>query len=116
VLNIVCRSKGIKQTEGVCERGAEENIWTEEGGNGDRLEKLHNLYASPNIIRVIKSMKITWEGHVALMGQIINIYQILIGKPEGKSPLGRLRCGWEGNIRMDIREVGREGVDWIHLA
>jgi hypothetical protein len=78
-------------------------------------EELHNLYASPNIIRVIKSRKIGWAGHVAHMGEMRNAYRILVGNPKGKGPLGRHRRRWDDNIRMDLREIRCEGVDWIHL-
>jgi hypothetical protein len=58
-------------------------------------EKLHNLYYSPNIIRMIKSRRMVWEGYVECMGEMRNAYKILVGKPEGKRPLGRLRRRWE---------------------
>jgi hypothetical protein len=77
-------------------------------------EELHNLYASPNTVRVIKSM-MSWAGNVARMGKMRNAYTILVRKPQRKRPLGRPRRRWEDNIRMDIREIGL-GVDWIHLA
>jgi hypothetical protein len=79
-------------------------------------EELHNFYASPNVIRLIKSRKMRWMGHVACLGQMRNSYNILVGTPEGKRPLGRSRHRWEDNIRMDLMEVGWEVVDWIHLA
>jgi hypothetical protein len=69
-------------------------------------EELHNLYCSPSIIRIIKSRRMRWAGHVACMGEKRNAYRILVGKPEGKRPLGRPRCRWEDNIRMDLREIG----------
>jgi hypothetical protein len=65
-------------------------------------EELHNLYFSPNIIRIIKSRRMRWAGHVARMGEEMNAYRILVGKPEGKRPLGRHRRMWEDNIRMDL--------------
>jgi hypothetical protein len=74
------------------------------------------LYTSPNIIRVIKSRNIRSAGHVARMGEERNAYNILVGKPEGKRPLGRPRCRWDDNIRMDVKEIQRKAVDWIHLA
>jgi hypothetical protein len=76
-----------------------------------RSEELHNLYISSNIIRVIKSWRMRLAGHVARMGEIKNAYRIVIGKPEGKRPLRRPRSRWEDNIRMDLREVGWDGVD-----
>jgi len=79
-------------------------------------EKLYNLYTSPNIISVIKSKMMRWAGHVAHMGEIRHAYNILIGKPEGKRPLGGPGCKWEDNIQMDLTEIGCEGVDWRHLA
>jgi hypothetical protein len=79
-------------------------------------EKLHNLYTSPDIIRVIKSKRMRWVGHVACMGEIRNAYNILVGKPEGKKPHGRHRHKWEYNVRMGLREIVWEGMDWMHLA
>jgi hypothetical protein len=79
-------------------------------------EELCNLYNSPNIIRVIKSRRMRWAGHVARRGEMRNAYRDLVGKHEEKRPLGILRRGWENNIRMDVREVGWEGVDWMNLA
>jgi hypothetical protein len=68
------------------------------------------------ILRVIKLKRMRWAGHVANMEQMRNAYIILGGKPEGKRPLGTCTCRWEDNIRMDLREIGLEGVDWMHLA
>jgi hypothetical protein len=79
-------------------------------------EELHNLYCSPSIIRIIKSRRMRWAGHVARMGEKRNVYRILVGKPEGKRPLGRPRRRWEENIRMDLREIEWGGMDWIELA
>jgi hypothetical protein len=79
-------------------------------------EELHNLYCSPSIIRIIKSRRIRWAGHVARIGEKRNAYRILVGKPEGKRTLGRPRRRWEDSIRMDLREIGWGGVDWIDLA
>jgi hypothetical protein len=72
-------------------------------------EELHNLYLSSDIIRQIKSRRMRWAGHVARMGDERNVYRILVGKPEGKRPLGRLRHRWEDGIRMDLRETGWGG-------
>jgi hypothetical protein len=88
----------------------------------DRLQrKLHNdelysLYFSPNIVRVIKARRLRWVGHVACMGEGRGVYKALIGKPKGKRPLGRPRCRWEDNIKLDLREMGIDGVNWIWLA
>jgi hypothetical protein len=79
-------------------------------------EELCNLYASPNIIRVIKSKRMKWVGHVACIGEVRNAYKILVLKPEGKRPLVRTRHRWENNIRIDLREIGWEGVDQTHLV
>jgi hypothetical protein len=79
-------------------------------------KELYALYYSPNIIRVIKSRRLRWAGHVARMGEWRGAYRALVGKPEGRRPLGRPRRRWEDNIKMDLREVGREGADWIDLA
>jgi hypothetical protein len=69
-------------------------------------KELYALYSSPNIIRVIKSRGPTWAGHVARMGERRGAYRALVGKPEGRRPLGRPRRRWEDNIKMDLREVG----------
>ncbi|KAJ4441377.1 hypothetical protein ANN_11232 [Periplaneta americana] len=78
--------------------------------------ELHALYPSPDIIRNIKSRRLRWAGHVARMGESRNAYRVLVGRPEGKRPLGRPRCRWEDNIKMDLRDVGYDGRDWINLA
>ena len=78
-------------------------------------EELIGLYSSPNIVRV-KSRRMRWAGHVARMGEERGAYRVLVGKPEGKRPLGRPRRRWVDNIRMDLQEVGCGYVDWIGLA
>jgi hypothetical protein len=79
-------------------------------------EELHGLYSSPSIVRVIKARRMRWAGHVARMGEVRGSYNILVGRPEGRRPLGRPRCRWEDNIKMDLREIRFGDVDWIHLA
>jgi len=79
-------------------------------------EELNVLYSSPNIVRVIKSRRMRLAGHVACMGEGRGMYRVLVGKPEGKRPLGRLRHRWEDNIKRDLQEVGCGGMDWIKLA
>jgi hypothetical protein len=79
-------------------------------------EELHNLYSSSNIIRTIESRRMRWAGHVARMGEKGNTYRILVGKPEGRRPLGRPRRRWVDNIKIDFREIGWEVVDWVDLA
>jgi hypothetical protein len=79
-------------------------------------EKLHDLYLSPTILRVIKSRRIMWAGHVARMGEGSDVYRVLVGKPEGKKPLGRRRRRWEENIKMDLQEVEYWGMAWTELA
>jgi hypothetical protein len=79
-------------------------------------EELHNLYSSPSIIRMIESRRMRWAGHVTRMGETRNAYRILVGMPEGKRPLGRPRRGWVDNIKMDLREIGWDRMDWIDLA
>jgi hypothetical protein len=79
-------------------------------------EELHNLYSSPRIIRIIKSRRMRWVGHVARMGEKRNVCRLLVGKPEGKRPLGRSRLRWIDNIKMDLLEIGLNVVDWICLA
>jgi hypothetical protein len=78
--------------------------------------ELHNFYSSRNIIRQIKSRRMRWAGHMAHMGEGRNVYRVLMGKPEGKRPLERSRRRWEDGIKMDLREIGWGGVEWIHLA
>ena len=83
--------------------------------------KLHNeelkiCTAHPNTARVIKSRRIRWAGHVARMGESIGIFIVLVGKPEGKRPLGKPRRRWDDNIKMDLQEVGFGGMDWIDLT
>ena len=79
-------------------------------------EELNDLYSSPNIVRVIKSISMRWAGHVARMGEKTGVYRILVGKPEGWRPLGRPKRRWVDNIRMDLQEVGCGYMDWIGLV
>jgi len=79
-------------------------------------EELNDLYSSPNIVWVIKSRRIRWAGHVAHMGEGRGVYRFLVGKMEGRRPLGRPRHRWVDNIRMDLQEVGCGYIDWIGLA
>jgi hypothetical protein len=79
-------------------------------------EELRYLYSSLSIIKIMKSRRMRWAGHVARMGEMRNAYRLLVGKPEGKRPLGRPRRRWMDNIRMDLGEVGWGDVDWIGLA
>jgi hypothetical protein len=78
--------------------------------------ELHSLYSSPNIVRVIKSRRLRWAGHVARMGEGRGVYSVLVGKPDGKGPLGRPRRKWEDNIKLDLREIWIDGENWIRLA
>jgi hypothetical protein len=80
------------------------------------IEELRDLYSSPTIIRIIKSIRMSWAGHVARMGEKRNAYMLLVGKPDGKRRLGRPRRRWVDNIRMDLGEVGWGDMDWIGLA
>ena len=79
-------------------------------------EELNDLYCSPNNVRVIKSRRMRWIGHVARMGEERGVYRVLVGKLEGRRPLGRPRRRWVDNIRMDLQEVGYGYMDWIGLA
>jgi hypothetical protein len=89
-----------------------------EDGSWKKLhnDELHSLYSSPNIVRVIKSRRMRWAGHVARMGEERGVYRVLVGRPEGKRPLGRPRCRWEDNIKIDLREIRIDGANWIQLA
>jgi hypothetical protein len=95
--------------------------WDEVTGEWRRLhnEELNDLYSSSNIIRVIKSRRMRLAGHVARMGEGRGAYRILVGRPEGRRPLGRLRRIWEDNIKMDLQEVGWgawTGLIWLRIA
>jgi hypothetical protein len=81
-----------------------------------RNEELHNLYSSPSIIRMMKSRSMRWAGLVASMEEKRDAYRFLVGNPEEKIPLGGPRRRWEDNIKMDLREIGWGGMDWIDLA
>ena len=79
-------------------------------------EELNDLYSSPNIVRVIKSRRMRWAGHVARMEEGRVVHKVLVGKPEGMRPLGRPRRRWEDNIKMDLEEVERGSGDWMGLG
>ena len=79
-------------------------------------DELNDLYSSPNIVRVIKSRRMRWAGHVTPMGEERGVYRVLVGTPKGKRQLGRPRRRWVDNIRIDLQEVGCGYVDWIGLA
>ena len=79
-------------------------------------EELNDLYCSPNTVGVIKSSRMRWAGHVADMGERRGVYRVLVGKPEGKRPLGRPRHRWEDNIKKDLQKVGCGGMEWFKLA
>jgi hypothetical protein len=79
-------------------------------------EELHNLYSSPDIIRQVKSRRTRWAGDVARMGEEMEVYKVLVAKPEGKRPLGRPMRRWEAGMRMDLREIAWEVMKWIQLA
>jgi hypothetical protein len=93
----------------------------EEEGSWRKLhnDELHSLYSSPNIVRVIKSRTMRWAGHVAHMGVGRGVYRVLVGRPEGKRPLGKPRRKWDDNIKMDLREwgsMGRIGFSWLRIG
>ena len=79
-------------------------------------EELSDLYSLPNIVRVVKSRRMRWAGHVAHMGEGRGVHRVLVGKPERKRPLGRPRPRWEDNIKMDLKEVGGSCGDWMELT
>ena len=79
-------------------------------------EELNDLYSSPNIVWVVKSRRMRWAGHVARMGKDRGMHRVLVGKPEGKRPLGRPRHRWEDNIKMNLQEVGGCRGGWMELA
>jgi hypothetical protein len=82
-------------------------------------EELNDLYSSPNIIRAIKSRRMRWAGHVARMGEGRGAYRILVGRPEGRRPLGRPRRRWENNIKMDLQDMrwgAWSGLIWLGIG
>ena len=79
-------------------------------------EELNDLYSLPKIARVVKSRRMRWAGHVARMGEDRGAHRVLVGKSEGKRPLGRPRRRWEDNNKMDLQEVGGGRGDWMELA
>jgi hypothetical protein len=79
-------------------------------------DELHNLYSSPNIVRVIEARMLRWAGHGARMGEGRGVYRVLVAKPEGKRQLGRRRRRWKDNIKLDLREIGIDDANWIRLA
>jgi hypothetical protein len=79
-------------------------------------DELHSLYSAPNTVRVIKSRKLKWAGHVARMGEGRGVYRVLVWRPEVKRPLGRPRRRWEDNIKLFHREIEIYGANWIRLA
>jgi hypothetical protein len=92
-------------------KGEEDGSWRK-----FHYDELHSLYSLPNIVRVIKSRRMRWAGHVARMGEGRGVYRVLVGRPEGKRPLGRPRRRWEDNIKLDLREIEIDGANWIQLA
>jgi hypothetical protein len=89
----------------------------EEDGSWRKLhnDELHSLHSSSNILRVIKSRRMRWAVHVARMGEERYIYRVLVGRPKGKRSLGRPRRRWEDNSKLDLREIGIDGANWIQL-
>jgi hypothetical protein len=79
-------------------------------------DELHSLYSSPNFVRLIKSKRMRWTGHVACMEEGRGVYRVLVGRPVGKRPLGRPRRRWKDNIKMDLRAIGFDGANLIQLA
>jgi hypothetical protein len=79
-------------------------------------EELNDLYSLPNIVRVVKSRRMRWAGHVVRTGEDKGVHRVLVGKPERKKSLGRPRRRWEDNIKMDLQKVGRVREDWMELA
>jgi hypothetical protein len=81
-----------------------------------RNDELHSLNSLPNIVRVIKSRRMRWAGHVARIEEGRGVNRVLVGRLKGKRSLGRPRRRWEDNIKMDLREIGIDGANWIRLA
>jgi hypothetical protein len=79
-------------------------------------DELHGMYSLPIIVRVIKSRRMRWTGHVACMSKGRSVYRVSVGRPERMRPLGILRRKWKDNIKMGLREIGIDGANWINLA
>jgi hypothetical protein len=90
----------------------------EEDGSWRKLhnDEIHSLYSSPNIVRVIKSKRMRWTGHVTRMEEGRSVYRVSVGRPEGKRPLERPRRRWEDNIKLDLRKIVIDVANWIQLA
>jgi hypothetical protein len=90
----------------------------EEDGSRRKIhnDELHSLHSSPNIVGVIKSRRLRWEGHAARLGEGRGVYRVLVGSTEEKRPLGRPRRKWEDIIKMELREIGIDGTNKIRLA
>jgi hypothetical protein len=90
----------------------------EEDGSWRKLhnDELQSPYSSQNIVTVIKSRRMRWAGHVARMGEGRGVYRVLVGRSEGKRPLARPRRRWEDYIKMNLRDIGIDGANWIQLA
>jgi hypothetical protein len=114
---LVSHFEGGTQTEGFTVLRRIFGPKKEQDGSWRKLHnyELHNLYSSPNIVRV-KSRRMRWAGHVALMGEGRGSYRVFVWRPEGKRPLGRPRRNWEDNIRMVFGEIGIDGANWIQLT
>jgi hypothetical protein len=95
-----------------------DGVKREKDGSWRKLhnDELHSLYSSPNIVWAIKSRRMRRAGHVARVREGRGVYRVLVGRPEGKRPLGRPRLRWEDNIQMDLREIRIDGVNWIWLV
>ena len=95
---------------------AETFVTTERHIPEDCVRLFLGVYSLPNIVRVVKSRRMRWAGHVARVGEDRGVHRVLVGKPQGKRPLGRPRRRWEDNIKMDLQEVGGSLGDWMELA
>jgi hypothetical protein len=88
------------------------NEWSGRGGEQKNSCPCQlRIYSSPSIVRVIRGRRMRWAGHVARMGEVRGAYIVLVGRPEGRRPLGKPRRRWEDNIKVDLREIGFGGVD-----
>jgi hypothetical protein len=90
----------------------------EEDGSWKKLhnDELHTLYSLPNIVRVIKSRRMRWAGHVERVGEGRGVHRVLVGWPKGTRPLGRPRRRQEDNIKMNLREIGIDGFGWLRVG
>jgi hypothetical protein len=110
---MVSYMKGGTWAKVIWKQDPEANVWTQEEWRRLHNEELHSLYRSPNIVRVIKNRKLRWAGHVVRMEKGRSAFKILTSKLKGKRILGRSKSRWEGNVRMNLKEISINTWNWV---